>query len=385
MDFKKWFCLNSRESFTIDPKINSSDAQFYFGRHPLEQRMLKQMARAFIDPRVPKMMIWGPYGSGKTQTLYYLDYCLRHKKPAQCKGTPHLVHVDIEVQSKSTAASWHLQLAECLGMATVQEWIDKFRSKSGDFKQALASLTSDPNLVNAFDNLRGGGDIGFTAWRWLAGQKLSAKELEGIKVTRNLGEVGVGDLVSGIQAIGNLASAVDCRLIFFIDEMEQLLNVREGDAAASWHQYVRKLSENANSSVGFVIGCTAQTMDEMPPILTRADVRNRIGAQNYVELETLAAVADVKSFVGEMLSKLVDQGAANERIQTDGLTTTVQTYPFAASAFDLLCDYACQDGSKSTPRNIIKTINECAIAAHDAKEKVIGDAVVNDIAPIVFA
>jgi len=69
MDFKNWFCLKDRESFTIDPKINSNDARFYFGRAQLDQRMKNQLKRAFIDPQVPKMMVWGPYGCGKTQTL----------------------------------------------------------------------------------------------------------------------------------------------------------------------------------------------------------------------------------------------------------------------------------------------------------------------------
>jgi hypothetical protein len=42
-----------------------------------------------------------------------------------------------------------------------------------------------------------------------------------------------------------------------------------------------------------------------------------------------------------------------------------------------------QDPRKSTPRNVIKTINECAIAAWDTapKKRIIDDAVVNDIAP----
>jgi len=384
MDFKEWFCLKNRESFTIDAKINPSDAQFYFGRQPLEERMLKQMARAFIDPRVPKMMIWGPYGSGKTQTLYYLDYCLTNKTPAQCKGKPHLVHVEVEVQSKSTAASWHLQLTEALGMNTVQEWLRQLYNNSKDFAEALAKLTPDPNIISAFGYLRGGGDYGFSSWRWLSGQKLTAKELESIGVTRNLGEVGAGDLVNGLQAIGNLAGAVNCRLIFFIDEMEELQNVREGDAAESWHQYLRKLSDNANSSVGFIIGSAGDTRDDMPRILNRQDVRSRIGEQNYIELETLAAPANVKAFVEELLGKLIDQDAADKRIKSEGLKTTVKTYPFTASAFDLLCDYACQDAVKSTPRNIIKAINECAIAAHDAQEKVVDDAMVNDIAPIIF-
>ena len=43
--FKDWFCLKNRESFTIDPKINSSDARFYFGRAPLEARLKLEAAK----------------------------------------------------------------------------------------------------------------------------------------------------------------------------------------------------------------------------------------------------------------------------------------------------------------------------------------------------
>ena len=101
-------------------------------------------------------------------------------------------------------------------------------------------------------------------------------------------------------------------------------------------------------------------------------------------MDTLAAPANVKQFVEEMLAQLVDQNQANQRIQSEGLESTTQTFPFTATAFELLCDYACQDPVKSTPRNIIKTINECAIAAWDAQNKVIDDTIVNEIAPIIF-
>lgn len=384
MDFKTWFCLNQRDSFTIDAKINPCDARFYFGRQQLDDRMKKQLARAFVDPQVPKMMVWGPYGCGKTQTLYYLAYGLANAKPASCKGAPHVVHLDIEVQSKSTAAHWHLQNMESLGMPTVQRWVNTLVSSGKRFEDEVNKLTSDPNVATVFGHLRGRGELSFNAWRWLSGQKLSAKELQEISVTRNLGDVGVGDLVAGLQACGNLARAVGECLIFFIDEMEELQNVREGDAAESWHQYIRKLSDNANSSVGFIIGFKADTRDDAPKVLVRQDVFSRVGAHNYIELDTLAAPANVKQFVEEMLAHLIDQKQANQRIQTEGLPSTTQTYPFTATAFELLCDYACQDAVKSTPRNIIKTINECAIAAWDAQNKVIDDANVNDIAPIIF-
>jgi DNA polymerase III delta prime subunit len=290
MDFKEWFCLNQRESFTIDANINPFDARFYFGRKEIGDRMKKQLARAFVDPQVPKMMVWGPYGCGKTQTLHNLAYGLENAKPASCKGTPHVVHLDIEVQSKSTAANWHLQNMESLGMQAVQQWVKRLFDNSTDFEKEVNKLTSDPNVAKVFAHLRGAGDLRFNAWRWLSGQKLSAKELQDIGVTRNLGDVGVGDLVSALQACGNLAKAVGECLIFFIDEMEELQNVREGDAAESWHQYIRKLSDNANSSVGFVIGFKADTRDDAPRVLVRPDVFSRVGAHNYIELDTLSVI-----------------------------------------------------------------------------------------------
>jgi len=269
----------------------------------------------------------------------------------------HPVYLDIEVQSKSMAEQWHLQMMEALGMATVQSWLQSLFSKSQDFEKEVDKLSGDPNIAMAFKELRGGGDLAFNAWRWLTGQKLAPKELVEIKVTRSLADVGVGDMVVVLQAIGNLARSVGSCLVFFIDEMEELINIKQGDAAESWHQYARKLADNSNFSVGFVIGFNAVTVDEAPKMLVREDILSRISRANLIELETLSAPANVKTFVEEMLAHLVDQSKAEKLIQGEKLPSTTQTYPFTASAFDLLCDYACQDAIKSTPRNIIRTIN----------------------------
>jgi len=385
--FQDWFCLKNRATFTIDPKVNLDDAKLYFGREPLRERIRKQVSRAFIDPQVPKMMFYGAYGSGKTQTLYHMAWDMKANKPASCKGQPHVVHLDIEVQSKSSAESWHLQMTEALEMGTVQGWLQTLFSATANFELEVAKLTPEANIQMGFKQLRGGGDMAFNAWRWLTGQALAAKELQEIKVTRRLGDVGVGDLVSAMIALGNLARAVGNELIFFMDEMEGLQNVKQGDAAESWHDYLRKLSDNSNSSVGYVLGFKADTIDDAPRVLTRPDITSRIGKQNLIELETLAAPANVKAFVGDMLSHLIDQAKASSLISAEHLSSSLPTYPFSASAFDLMCDYACQDPAKSTPRNIIRTINECAITAWDstpAKKRVIDDAIVNDIAPVIF-
>jgi len=36
MEFQEWFCLKGRDTFTIDPKISSEDAKFYFGREAVK-------------------------------------------------------------------------------------------------------------------------------------------------------------------------------------------------------------------------------------------------------------------------------------------------------------------------------------------------------------
>jgi hypothetical protein len=59
MDFKDWFCLNARDSFTIDPQINPEDAQFYFGRQEKLKDLKSQLRKSFIDPGVPKIFIYG--------------------------------------------------------------------------------------------------------------------------------------------------------------------------------------------------------------------------------------------------------------------------------------------------------------------------------------
>jgi len=49
MDFKEWFCLNGRESFTIDPKVNPDDAKFYFGRDEISKRINTTATSEILD------------------------------------------------------------------------------------------------------------------------------------------------------------------------------------------------------------------------------------------------------------------------------------------------------------------------------------------------
>jgi hypothetical protein len=384
-DFNVWFCLKDRLNFTIDPQITPSDAQYYFGRDDIKDRLQRQIRRAFIAPGVPKMMVWGPYGSGKTQTLFYLEHFLKTHTPNSVKGVPHTLYVTVEMRSNSTAAELHMQMLEALGKDIVAGWVRRLFDQSSDLDKALKGSTEDPNIILALKETRAGGEKTFLAWRWLTGQTLKGTELSGLQLTRNLGEVGAGDLVNALIAIGNLAGLVNEKLIFLLDELEELQNVRAGDAAESIHQYLRRLAEPANASVGFLIGFKADVLDDAPEILRRGDIVGRIGTSNYVDIPPLPAIADVKTFVRELLKNLTDDQKVQARISDQGLNTQVGTFPFEPSAFELLADYATQDPTRALPRYIINAINECAIQAWDEEKQLIDENIVNGVAQFVFA
>jgi hypothetical protein len=384
-DFAIWFCLNDRQNFTIDPQVNAQDSQYYFGREDIRVRLQKQIRRSFIAPGIPKMMVWGPYGSGKTQTLFYLDYFLKTQPPTSAKGTPHSLYLTIEVRSNATAANFHMQLMESLGKDIVSKWVRILFNTNADFDSTLLKLVDeDPNIFLSLKELRATGESAFVAWRWLTGQPLKSNELNAMGMTRNLGDVGSIDLVNALVAIGNLASTVGEKLIFLVDELEQLLNVRTGDAAESIHTYIRKLAEPANASVGFLFGFKADVLDEAPEMLRRADVQGRIGASNYVDIPSLPAVSDVKTFMCELLKNLTEESFVLARIASEGLPSEPGIFPFERTAFELLADYATQDNTRSLPRYIITAINECAIQAWDDEKALIDEYVVNQVAPYVF-
>jgi hypothetical protein len=385
IEFSKWFCLNDRLNFTIDAQINPDDARFYFGRDDIKTRLQRQLRRAFIAPGVPKLMVWGPYGSGKTQTLFHLEHYLKTETPIACQGVPHILYLTVEVSSSSTAKDLHMQMMETLGKETVASWVRKLYDEVSNLDAALQELTDDPNTVLTLKELRGAGDRTFTAWRWLTGQSLRASELSNLGLTRNLGQVGASDLVNALVAVGNLSAQVDEALIFLMDEFEQVQNVKSGDAADSIHRYLRRLAEPANASVGFLIGFKADVFDDAPDILKRGDIMGRVGTSNYVDIPPLPAVADVKKFVGELLLNLIDVEQARARIAEHNLDTEPGIYPFERSAFELLADYATQDISRALPRYIINAINECAIQAWDEEKHLVDERIVNSVAQYVFA
>ena len=382
MEFHEWFCLKDRESFIIDPKINEADARFYFGQDTVKQAITRQLRHSYVG-NVPKMLLVGQYGSGKTQMLFYVRHMLLNEPPPTLKAKPHIVMLDIEMRSKSNHKDLHLQLMEGIGKGVVSDWVESIAKKGLNLEDELRKLFDDDNVVRAVVKLIVGG-IDYLAWRWLTGQDLSTKELEQLRVTRNLGQIGAGAMVDELVGIGRLAELLGEKIVFLMDEAERFLAVSDLDATNALEDYFRDLSEKRNASVGFFVAATAMGVDETARFLQSEAVITRMGRQNVIIIPPIPTLDDVKAFVEQMLTEIINQSAAEHTIKENDLGVPLAIYPFDADSFDLFCEYASQDTYKAIPRNIINALNECAIIAWDEEKRLIDAEIVTGIAPLVF-
>jgi hypothetical protein len=287
------------------------------------------------------------------------------------------------MKSKSDHKHWHLQMMEALGKSIVTQWVENISKKVANIEEELQGIFKDPNVAEAIRKLLIGG-LEHTAWRWLCGQELSAKELEQLKVTRNLGYIGAGDMAQALVSIGRLAEINGEKTIFMIDEAERFTAVRAGDETQYIMDYLRELSEKSNMTVGFTIAGTSQAFSDLPALFLSEAIIRRVGRNNYIDIPYLSAVTDVKVFLNELLKELIDQKEAEKRIIEQSLEASLETYPCNAESFDLICQYASEDPAKALPSHLIHCLNECAISAWDEKKPIIESNIVNDIAPLIF-
>jgi len=386
-EFTDWFCIKNRNSFMIDPKVNFEDSKFYFGRKEIEDRIIKQIRTGFITLGAPKMLLIGPYGSGKTQTLYHIDWLLKNGKISSLLK-PCTVHLDLEMGTKSSCAILHQQMLEALGKNKVSFWINQLFTSVKDIEPKLKELFNDDNMVQAAINLRyagGGGEAQLLAWRWFCGHKMTNADLGKLNITRSLSESGGAvDLVNALVGIGRLAEISGEKIIFFIDEAEKVNDVTNADAISSIRSYIRKLSEPTSSSIGFILSVTAFTRQEIGEIFARPDIMTRIGEHNYIEIPVLPSIEDVRTFLKEMLNHFVDQEKAAEIIKKEKLDTDADIFPFKHDSLEQLCEYASQDITKTLPRLIIRAVNECAVLAWDKESRTIDQDSIEEIGSMIF-
>lgn len=363
----EWACLKpGRDNFTVRPE---TDADLYFGRTKLEQNLRAQLLYGLSVTGVPRMVIFGPYGSGKTHTLHHIKWFLEN---AELPEASQVRVVKMPLLGRgSTFLALHSKLVDAVGLEYIRTVLNQFMAtRSASWIDDLTAIAGDANVAQGLRGMLLGGTMQLTSWRWLMGEKIGDADQANLQITRSY--TGAEDLVQILQSLAALIRSVSNeRLVFLIDEAELLDGIKAPEAVDSFREAIRLLSEEASSNVGFVIAALRPFEDESPSflILKGGSVSTRLGEKNYVEIPQMEPVVAAE-FVKELLGALVD----NECVQTRSVEEP-ELFPFSTSAIELLDQWITEDPTRQLPRPIIQALNNGAFSAWEAgKEYVDGAA-----------
>lgn len=372
-----YLCLN-RPNFQINPKQSFDDASLYFGKARNDE-IINDIETGYLAGYVPRIYIFGNYGSGKTHLLYHLKHHF-DRAEGPMKVIPLVVQV--EAESRTRYQPLHKRFMEAIGIERVQRAYLDWRFAGDDPDARLLALFG-PNTYTVMQLLNAGPAMAPLAWRWLCGEKLSTKEQADLGVTSAPSDTG--ELVELLVTIGELFKKIGQHLLFLVDESESLHNVTNADAQSSWHEAFRRLADaNDNQAIGWILTFYATDYAEAPQFMLQGDITTRLGKGGQIVLEPLVPV-EVKGFLSDLLKAFVDRNCATKIIAEDNLPTTVATYPFTEEGFSAFVDHAGAAQENAIPRTILRALTACALEALRKKRRVLDRELVDLTVPSEFA
>lgn len=381
-DLAQHFCLrNGRRSFQIRPE---EDGELYFGKKNLRQELLDSLEKTLILDKPPKNVISGDYGIGKTHMLYHVKY---HLETVQTSTAVHIVYLEIgDLKKKSGFQHLYSRMMETLGRENVASIMAQYMQThvGPNLRSELINYFGNENMANATINLGSPGVLSHYAWTWMCGENLNNESLASIGVSRNLKHPA--DYVNTLRNIGRLFKDIEKKkLIFLIDEVENLGNVTDFDAHNEYEYALRDLSDASNQEVGIIFSITGtiagMSPDEQP--LIRPFVKERMETEGgkYLELPLLVEPGSAEVFIKDLFDKLIDKECAKEKIEKSTLPEkpTVDTYPLTQEALEYSLTKIGEDPTRSKPRTIISALNDLAVETFRRNELFINEALTQDV------
>ena len=151
--------------------------------------------------------------------------------------------------------------------------------------------------------------------------------------------------------------------LFLLDEMEGLTNIRNQDCRESFHDALRKLADDANGVVGFIVSIYAMQEEDIPDFVFREDIKTRLNRANIHHLDYLAHDDDVRIFLTDLFALVIDEEKKKEKENQGQIPSGLEYYPLTDEAMDEFVNLALGAPTASLPRNFISAINEGAVRA----------------------
>ena len=359
------FCLkNDRKNFTINFRLNQEDRAAYFGKTKINNKIIEGIHERYMMGNQPKKYLYGQYGVGKTHTLFNIKYQLEESPEARANKDYQVkcCFIDAEFKEKTNYNYLHAQMMEALTLEKIKETVQEYLANNAgpDMEEKLRNDFGDANIARAIRALGFAGEP-ITLWKWLCGGSLSAAELTSYNLTRNMNTVS--EMYRVLVGIMRLLVNKGTYYLFLLDEMEGLRNIRNQDCRESFHDAFRKIADDDNDVVGFIVSIYTISEDDIPDFIYAQDIVTRLNKANIHPLEYLAHDDDVRQFLKDLFALVVDDEKRKAKEEQGQISSDLEYYPLTDEAMDEIVNLAISAPTASLPRNFISALNEGAVHA----------------------
>jgi len=369
---KLYSLKEGRNNFEI---YAARDAGFYVPRSGVDlDSITKKIRVEIVTDRCPKRFVNGPYGAGKTHTLFAVTTALRQALSA----TPYNVEIVYVSAPDFPKNARFLDLyAHILRLIGKPKILTLFQKLQQDFLRQKIGWKRD-ELTAAIHNKL--GEINYDlanvlsinlpdeqlVWRWLLGATSSNAELDILGVASHLKGADPQMLVNILETIGKLFETYEKKkLVILLDECERWDDLSDAALGSLNLGFLRLADkENKNISVIWSISTAAGGWGAETTVLEKA-VIERIKQRNIIEIPTLD-LSDAKRFMKDVIKYVRNpKFNVNAKIAKKPPSENVNadTYPFSEEALEQIIANIPEE-AQLTPRRLIDDLSNAVGNAH---------------------
>lgn len=315
--------------------------------------------RQALQSAVPKVVIEGDIGTGKTHALHYAAALARSSSPSR---EPVFLTLSGFESKTNFIAGMHRVL--------IGQLLELFLRDARVFDKMMAPHKDTDGLPaaarKALTDLRSEEPDKATAARaWLcASRTLTPSKALKAGYSTLLDEVmGPSDLASFYVSLAARWKAVTERtLILFLDESESFSRVVHDDAQASIGAGLRQLFDSTNEHLGVFIGLNTPRVRKGTHPMLRSDVRSRA---TMIYLPTLQEPALREHFLSALWARLATDPKLPPFMLNDGARR------FVLDEIDTIRRRLLRDQSLAspTPRDVLSVLDLIAKSAYQERTK----------------
>ncbi|MER8919021.1 hypothetical protein [Mesorhizobium sp. M0802] len=374
MTVSDWFFLNPHRN-NFMPSV-TRDRNLFLCHLDIQKQIQEIIERSFALKIPVKMILYGDWGVGKTHTIHHLAWWMEQNAALYPTKT-YLVEVG-DVTKKSRFDILIRRFLDQIGIREIIRLVHEYRQKTGvQVAKGLAECGVPKPICDVFNSflMVAPGDTPPEAVQ----QAFNFLKAQDVKGSLSLGMTGTlsesEDFYGVLVSLGELYKKVDEKQLILIADEAAKLEAVEGDDPTNshWLSTNRMIFDDQNVHFGFIYTISSKGRKGIPPFLVDAQIENRLGKDNYIELNPLAP-ADVTSFLQRLFADFLDWNRISEAVSSGTIPSGVydqSSYPFEPSAKAAFVDYFNRTQQDSKPRDICKKLDAAAFIAFKGDKRVI--------------